>query len=246
MTTFSLRRVAQYTAKHYAEYGRSYAMLFGSVIAILSVMALMIVSKKELFNEFLPVELIYEGALTILPAMVLGVAALSVRSLDRTTNRATFELTLPMSDAERYTFVFLNTLIVGVLVPFVIFCIFNHGTYHKVSLIVGLFFLVHPYVMVAYCWARYPKYAILGLVLLWAGTLLSLSAISPMIGIPTFGDWIHFSLPEGYVFFRSAPMLYSSGIEFEYPMWVERLFTVVMWALAYVIAYFKLRERRLA
>ena len=246
MTTFSLRRVAQYTAKHYAEYGRLYAMLFGSVIAILSVTALMIVSKKELFNEFLPVELIYEGALAILPAMVLCVAALSVHSLDRTTNRATFELTLPLSDAERYTFVFLNTLIVGVLVPFVIFCIFNHGIYHKVSLIVGLFFLVHPYVLVAYCWARRHKYAILGLTLLWALTMFSLASVSSTIGMPAFGNYLHFSLPESYEFFKAGPMMYGSGIEFDYPMWVEWLFTVVMWALAYVIAYFKLRERRLA
>ena len=244
MTTFSLRRVAQYTAKHYAEYGRSYAMLFGSVIAILSVMALLILAK---FKFFLEIEGIFQTMLVCLCAVVLGVANMSFCSLDRTTNRATFELTLPLSDAERYTFVFLNTLIVGVLVPFVIFCIFNHGTYHKVSLIVGLFFLVHPYVLVAYCWARRLKYAVVGLVLLWAGTLLLLSAISPMVGIPTFGDWIHFSLPDGYAFFnRLAPMLYSSEIEFEYPMWVEWLFTTIMWALAYVIAYFKLRERRLA
>ena len=138
---------------------------------------------------------------------------MSFCSLDRTTNRASLEMALPLTSAERYTFVFLNTLIMGVLVPFAISCAFDFWDCFKAPEMLGLYLLVHPYVMVAYCWARYPKYAIVGLVLLWAGTLLSLSAISPMIGIPTFGDWIHFSLPEGYVFFRSAPMLYSSGIE---------------------------------
>lgn len=246
MKKFSLRRVAQYTAKHYAEYGRSYAMFFGSVIAVLSVMALMIVSKNKFFIEFLGVDLLYGGVLAMLPAMVLGVVALSVRSLDRTTNRATFELTLPLSDAERFTFVFLNTLIMGVLVPFAIFCIFNHGIYHKVSVIAGLFFLVHPYVLVAYCWARRPKYALLGLVLLWALSIFSLASVSSLIGMPTFGNYIHFSLPDGYSFFKAGEVIYSSGIKFDYPMWVERLFTATMWALAYVIAYFKLRERRLA
>lgn len=243
MTTFSLRRVAQYTAKHYAEYGRSYAMLFGSVIAILSVMALLILAK---FKFFLEIEGIFQTMLVCLCAVVLGVANMSFCSLDRTTNRATFELTLPLSDAERYTFVFLNTLIVGVLVPFVIFCIFNYGIYHKVSVIVGLFFLVHPYVLVAYCWARRHKYAILGLTLLWALTMFSLASVSSTIGMPAFGDYLHFSLPESYEFFKAGPMMYGSGIEFDYPMWVEWSFTVVMWALAYVIAYFKLRERRLA
>lgn len=246
MKTFSLRRVAQYTAKHYSEYGRSYAMFFGTVIAILAVMALMIVSKKEFFIEHLAVEFFYEGSLAMLPAMVLGVAALSVRSLDRTTNRTTFELTLPLSDAERYAFVFLNMLIMGVLVPFAIFCVFNHGQYLKVPMMLGLFFLVHPYVLVAYCWARRPRYAILGLVLLWALSLFSLASVSSLIGMPTFGNYIHFSLPDGYSFFKSAPIEYHSDITFNYPTWVEWLFTATMWALAYAIAYFKLRERRLA
>lgn len=243
MTTFSLRRVAQYTAKHYAEYGRRYALIFGVIIATLAAMALLIWAK---FKFFLEIEGLFQTVLVCLPAVVVVVADMSVRSLYRTTNRATLEMTLPLTSAERYTFVFFNTLIVGALVPFAISCAFDFWDYFKAPVMFGLYLLVHPYVMVAYCWARYPKYAIVGLVLLWAGTLLSLSAISPMIGIPTFGDWLHYSLPEGYVFFRSAPMLYSSGIEFEYPMWVEWLFTTIMWALAYAIAYFKLRERRLA
>ena len=243
MTTFSLRRVAQYTAKHYAEYGRRYALIFGVIIVALAAMALLIWAK---FKFFLEIEGLFQTVLVCLPAVVVVVADMSVRSLYRTTNRATLEMTLPLTSAERYTFVFFNTLIIGALVPFAISYAFDFWDYFKAPMMFGLYLLVHPYVMVAYCWARYPKYAILGLVLLWAGTLLSLSAISPMIGIPTFGDWLHYSLPEGYVFFRSAPMLYSSGIEFEYPMWVEWLFTTIMWALAYAIAYFKLRERRLA
>ena len=243
MTTFSLRRVAQYTAKHYAEYGRRYALIFGVIIVALAAMALLIWAK---FKFFLEIEGIFQTVLVCLPAVVVVVADMSVRSLYRTTNRATLEMTLPLTSAERYTFVFFNTLIMGALVPFAISCAFDFWDDIKASMMFGLYLIVHPYVMVAYCWARYPKYAIVGLVLLWAGTLLSLSAISPMIGIPTFGDWLHYSLPEGYVFFRSAPMLYSSGIEFEYPIWVEWLFTATMWTLAYAIAYFKLRERRLA
>lgn len=243
MTTFSLRRVAQYTAKHYAEYGRRYALIFGVIIVALAAMTLLIWAK---FKFFLEIEGLFQTVLVCLPAVVVVVADMSVRSLYRTTNRATLEMTLPLTSAERYTFVFFNTLIMGALVPFAISYAFDFWDYFKAPMMFGLYLLVHPYVMVAYCWARYPKYTIVGLMLLWAGTLLSLSAISPMIGIPTFGDWIHFSLPEGYVFFRSAPMLYSSGIEFEYPIWVEWLFTTTMWTLAYAIAYFKLRERRLA
>ena len=206
-------------------------------------MALLILAK---FKFFLEIEGIFQTMLVCLPAVVVVVADMSVRSLYRTTNRATLEMTLPLTSAERYAFVFLNTLIMGVLVPFAISCAFDFWDCFKAPEMLGLYLLVHPYVMVAYCWARRLKYAVVGLVLLWAGTLLLLSAISPMVGIPTFGDWLHYSLPEGYVFFRSAPMLYSSGIEFEYPMWVEWLFTTIMWALAYAIAYFKLRERRLA
>lgn len=243
MTTFSLRRVAQYTAKHYAEYGRRYALIFGVIIVALAAMTLLIWAK---FKFFLEIEGLFQTVLVCLPAVVVVVADMSVRSLYRTTNRATLEMTLPLTSAERYTFVFFNTLIMGALVPFAISYAFDFWDYFKAPMMFGLYLLVHPYVMVAYCWARYPKYTIVGLMLLWAGTLLSLSAISPMIGIPTFGDWLHYSLPEGYVFFRSAPMLYSSGIEFEYPIWVEWLFTTTMWTLAYAIAYFKLRERRLA
>ena len=244
MTTFSLRRVAQYTAQHYAEYGRRYALIFGVIIVALAAMALLIWAK---FKFFLEIEGIFQTMLVCLCAVVLGVANMSFCSLDRTTNRASLEMTLPLTSAERYAFVFLNTLIMGVLVPFAISCAFDFWDCFKAPEMLGLYLLVHPYVMVAYCWARRLKYAVVGLVLLWSGTLLLLSAISPMVGIPTFGDWIHFSLPDGYAFFnRLAPMLYSSEIEFEYPMWVEWLFTTIMWALAYAIAYFKLRERRLA
>ena len=243
MTTFSLRRVAQYTAKHYAEYGRSYAMLFGSVIAILSVMALLILAK---FKFFLEIEGIFQTMLVCLCAVVLGVANMSFCSLDRTTNRASLEMTLPLTTAERYAFVFLNTLIMGVLVPFAISCVFDFWDCFKAPMMLGLFFLVHPYVLVAYCWARRHKYAILGLMLLWALTMFSLASVSSTIGMPAFGNYLHFSLPESYEFFKAGPMMYGSGIEFDYPMWVEWLFTIVMWALAYVIAYFKLRERRLA
>lgn len=243
MTTFSLRRVAQYTAKHYAEYGRLYAMLFGSVIAILSVMALLILAK---FKFFLEIEGIFQTMLVCLCAVVLGVANMSFCSLDRTTNRATLEMTLPLTSAERYTFVFLNTLIIGVLVPFAISCAFDFWDCFKAPMMLGLYLLVHPYVMVAYCWARRHKYAILGLTLLWALTMFSLASVSSTIGMPAFGNYLHFSLPESYEFFKAGPMMYGSGIEFDYPMWVEWSFTVVMWALAYVIAYFKLRERRLA
>ena len=243
MTTFSLRRVAQYTAKHYAEYGRSYAMLFGSVIAILSVMALLILAK---FKFFLEIEGIFQTMLVCLCAVVLGVANMSFCSLDRTTNRASLEMTLPLTTAERYAFVFLNTLIMGVLVPFAISCVFDFWDCFKAPMMLGLFFLVHPYVLVAYCWARRHKYAILGLMLLWALTMFSLASVSSTIGMPAFGNFLHFSLPESYEFFKAGPMMYGSGIEFDYPMWVEWLFTTIMWALAYVIAYFKLRERRLA
>lgn len=243
MTTFSLRRVAQYTAKHYAEYGRKYALIFGVIIVALAAMALLILAK---FKFFLEIEVLFETALIFLCAVVLVVADMSVRSLDRTTNRASLEMTLPLTSAERYTFVFLNTLIMGVLVPFAISCAFDFWDYFKAPEMFGLYLLVHPYVMVAYCWARRLKYAVVGLVLLWAGSLILLTNVSAMIGMPEVGGLLHFSLPEGYVFFRSAPMLYSSEIEFEYPMWVEWLFTTIMWALAYAIAYFKLRERRLA
>lgn len=243
MTTFSLRRVAQYTAKHYAEYGRRYALIFGVIIVALAAMALLIWAK---FKFFLEIEGIFQTVLVFLPAVVVVVADMSIRSLYRTTNRATLEMTLPLTSAERYVFVFLNTLIVGALVPFAISCAFDFWDYFKAPVMFGLYLLVHPYVMVAYCWARYPKYTIVGLMLLWALTMFSLASVSSTIGMPAFGNYLHFSLPESYEFFKAGPMMYGSGIEFDYPMWIEWLFTVVMWALAYVIAYFKLRERRLA
>lgn len=243
MTTFSLRRVAQYTAKHYAEYGRRYALIFGVIIVALAAMALLILAK---FQFFLEIEVLFETALIFLFTVALVVADMSVRSLDRTTNRASLEMTLPLTLAERYAFVFFNTLIMGVLVPFAISCAFDFWDYIKAPMMFGLYLIVHPYVMVAYCWARRLKYAVVGLMLLWAGSLILLTNVSAMIGMPEVGGLLHFSLPEGYVFFRSASMLYSCEIEFEYPMWVEWLFTTIMWALAYAIAYFKLRERRLA
>jgi hypothetical protein len=243
MTTFSLRRVAQYTAKHYAEYGRKYALMFGVIIVALAAMALLIWAK---FKFFLEIEGIFQTMLVCLCAVVLGVANMSFCSLDRTTNRASLEMTLPLTSAERYAFVFLNTLIMGVLVPFAISCAFDFWDCFKAPMMLGLYLLVHPYVMVAYCWARRLKYAVVGLVLLWALTMFSLASVSSTIGMPAFGDYLHFSLPESYEFFKAGPMMYGSGIEFDYPMWIEWLFTVVMWALAYVIAYFKLRERRLA
>lgn len=243
MNTFSLRRVAQYATKHYAEYGRSYALYYGIVIAVLSVLALLVASKVTSYGE---IELIYQTMLGTLPAIMLVVADLSVRSLYKRNNSAEIAMTLPLTSAERYTFVFLNTLIMGAVVPFAITYAFDFWDYLKTVYVSGLYIVTHPYVLVAYCWARRPKHAILGLVLLWAATMITLANISPLIGIPTFDNLLHFSLPDSYAFFKYDPIVYSSGIEFEYPTWVEWLYTAVMYALAYVIAYFKLRERRLA
>ena len=136
MTTFSLRRVAQYTAKHYAEYGRRYALMFGVIIAVLAAMALLILAK---FKFFLEIEVLFETVLVCLPAVVVVVADMSVRSLDRTTNRASLEMTLPLTSAERYTFVFFNTLIMGVLVPFAISCAFDFWDYIKAPMMFGFF-----------------------------------------------------------------------------------------------------------
>lgn len=243
MTTFSLRRVAQYTAKHYAEYGRTYLLTYGVVIAILVAMALL-----RTVKDYVIVEVLYQMALRAMPILLLLITSISLRSLDRKSYCAAIDLTLPMSSLERYLFLLVNTIVMGVLVQLaIIYCFDFWGDAPWLTMAKG-YMIIHPIVLVAYCWARSSKMAVAGLVWLWVGIMILISTVLPSVGVISMGEHLIFGIPEGYTFFdhSGADIRYNYDYDFVHPMWLKWSYTVVMYLLAYAIAYFKLRERRLA
>lgn len=242
-TTFSLRRVAQYFAKHYAEYGRTYVLTYGIIIAVLSVMAIM---RTMITTEI--IEVIYPMSLTWLVVVLIGITGISVRSLDGASQCAAIDLTLPMSSLERYLFLLVNTLVMGVLVQLAIVCCFDFWDEIPIMTIVKFYPIIHPIILVAYCWARRSKMAFAGLVWLWAGVMLLIVSLPSAFGGISMGSRLIFDLPDVYFFYdhSGSDIRYVYNYDFTHPTWLRWLYTSVMYVLAYAIAYFKLRERRLA
>ncbi len=243
MKKFSLRRVAQYIAKHYAEYGRTYLLTYGIVIAILAAMALL-----HTVKDYVVVEIFYQMALRAMPILLLSITSISLRSLERSSHCAAIDLTLPMSSLERYLFLLVNTIVMGVLVQLaIIYCFDFWGDAPLLTMAKG-YMIIHPIILVAYCWARSSKMAVVGLVWLWAGVMLLVTSISTSVGVISMNEYMIFGIPESYTFFdhSGADIRYNYDYDFVHPTWLKWSYTVVMYLLAYAIAYFKLRERRLA
>lgn len=243
MKTFSIRRVAQYIAKHYAEYGRTYLLTYGVVIAILAAMALL-----HTVKDYVVVEIFYQMALRAMPILLLSITSISLRSLERSSHCAAIDLTLPMSSLERYLFLLVNTIVMGVLVQLaIIYCFDFWGDAPLLTMVKG-YMIIHPIILVAYCWARSSKMAVAGLVWLWAGVMLLVTSISTSVGVISMNEYMIFGIPESYTFFdhSGADIRYNYDYDFVHPTWLKWSYTVVMYLLAYAIAYFKLRERRLA
>ena len=243
MKTFSIRRVAQYIAKHYAEYGRTYLLTYGVVIAILAAMALL-----HTVKDYVVVEIFYQMALRAMPILLLSITSISLRSLERSSHCAAIDLALPMSSLERYLFLLVNTIVMGVLVQLaIIYCFDFWGDAPLLTMAKG-YMIIHPIILVAYCWARSSKMAVAGLVWLWAGVMLLVTSISTSVGVISMNEYMIFGIPESYTFFdhSGADIRYNYDYDFVHPTWLKWSYTVVMYLLAYAIAYFKLRERRLA
>ncbi|MBR5845743.1 MAG: hypothetical protein IKY65_05730 [Rikenellaceae bacterium] len=243
MKTFSIRRVAQYIAKHYAEYGRTYLLTYGVVIAILAAMALL-----HTVKDYVVVEIFYQMALRAMPILLLSITSISLRSLERSSHCAAIDLTLPMSSLERYLFLLVNTIVMGVLVQLaIIYCFDFWGDAPLLTMAKG-YMIIHPIILVAYCWARSSKMAVAGLVWLWAGVMLLVTSISTSVGVISMNEYMIFGIPESYTFFdhSGADIRYNYDYDFVHPTWLKWSYSVVMYLLAYAIAYFKLRERRLA
>ena len=243
MKTFSIRRVAQYIAKHYAEYGRTYLLTNGVVIAILAAMALL-----RTVKGYEIVEGLYLITLRAMPVLLLGITSTSLRSLDRKSHCAAIDLTLPMSSLERYLFLLVNTIVMGVLVQLAIIYCFDFWGDAPLLTMAKVYMIIHPIILVAYCWARSSKMAVAGLVWLWAGVMLLVTSISTSVGVISMNEYMIFGIPESYTFFdhSGADIRYNYDYDFVHPTWLKWSYTVVMYLLAYAIAYFKLRERRLA
>lgn len=243
MKKFSLRRVAQYIAKHYAEYGRTYLLTYGVVIAILAAMALL-----HTVKDYVVVEIFYQMALRAMPILLLSITSISLRSLERSSHCAAIDLTLPMSSLERYLFLLVNTIVMGVLVQLAIIYCFDFWGDAPLQTMAKGYMIIHPIILVAYCWARSSKMAVAGLVWLWAGVMLLVTSISTSVGVISMNEYMIFGIPENYTFFdhSGADIRYNYDYDFVHPTWLKWSYTVVMYLLAYAIAYFKLRERRLA
>ena len=183
-----------------------------------------------------------------MPVLLLGITSTSLRSLDRKSHCAAIDLTLPMSSLERYLFLLVNTIVIGVLVQLaIIYCFDFWGDAPLLTMAKG-YMIIHPIILVAYCWARSSKMAVAGLVWLWAGVMLLVTSISTSVGVISMNEYMIFGIPESYTFFdhSGADIRYNYDYDFVHPTWLKWSYTVVMYLLAYAIAYFKLRERRLA
>lgn len=240
---FNFSRFKSFAVKHYSEYGRNYMLCFAIIIAIdllLKVLQNTYIVDADNFEEVQ--KLIY---LCIYIFMTSQCTAWSMGMLDR--KNSIIELTLPVSTFERFAFIYLNSFIVGVIIPLVLLA----PTDDFIS-ILSVTALLHAITMVIACDGAKRGYSYFVFVFFLCA-----------IGLATFFESIDIFLSYGYgeqiSMLPSSQAIYMSNIyetttnqlTYRWDIWmhipnvVHIIYNMVVIVLLYIAAYFKLRERRL-
>ena len=112
MKCFSFNRFKTFAAKHYAEYGRNYKI---AMLVLLSIWALFAIMEHSgiIGDDILNTKQVV--TIAALVGMLSNVTASSMGSLN--CKNDIIDLTLPVTTLERFTFIMLNSFVLGVVVP---------------------------------------------------------------------------------------------------------------------------------
>ena len=241
MAAFSFSRFKTFAAKHYAEYGRSYKIAILILLGIWVLFAIMehsgmigddLLNTKQVVN------------LAALVGMLSHITATSMGSLN--CKNDIIELTLPVTTLERFTFIMLNSFVLGVVVPVFLLDIPAQQLLPTLCTMT----LLHAALMVVACWGAKRGYS--HFVIAFFIVVIGITSLFEQIDIfLSYGYGKYFSLlPNDNAVYMSNiyetdGLVYRWDLLTQIPGWVHLAFNGAIVVGLYIVSFLKLRERRL-
>ncbi|MBR2115890.1 MAG: hypothetical protein IJ942_02590 [Alistipes sp.] len=241
MKCFSFNRFKTFAAKHYAEYGRNYKISMLVLLGIWTIFAIMdhsgmigddILNTKQVVN------------IAALMGILSNVTASSMGSLN--CKNDIIDLTLPINTLERFTFIMLNSFVLGVVVPTFVLDIPAQQFLPTLCTMT----LLHAALMVVACWGakRGYSYAVIAFFIAVIGITSLFEQIDIFI---SYGYGNYFSLlPNNNAVYMSN-IYETEGIVYTWEQfteisgWLHLAFNGAIVVGLYIVSYLKLREREL-
>ena len=241
MKCFNFSRFKTFASKHYAEYGRSYKI---SILILLGIWILFAIMEHSgmIGDDLLNTKQVVNIAALV--GMLSHITATSMGSLNRKND--IIDLTLPVNTIERFTFIMLNSLVLGVVVPTFILDIPAQQLLPTICAMT----LLHSATMVVACWGAKRGYS-----------YFVIAFFVVVIGITSLFEQIDIFISYGYgKFFSLLPndnavymsniyetdgLVYRWDLTTEISGWLHLAFNGAIVAGLYIVSYLKLREREL-
>lgn len=241
MKCFSFNRFKTFAAKHYAEYGRNYKIAILILLGIWVLFAIMehsgmigddLLNTKQVVN------------LAALMGMLSHITATSMGSLN--CKNDIIDLTLPVTTIERFTFIMLNSFILGVIVPTFVLDIPAQQFLPTLCAMT----LLHAALMVVACWGAKRGYSYF--VIAFFIVVIGITSLFEQIDIfLSYGFGKYFSLlPNNNAVYMSNiyetdGLVYRWDLLTQIPGWVHLAFNGAIVVGLYIVSFLKLREREL-
>ena len=241
MKCFNFSRFKTFAAKHYAEYGRGYKI---SMLVLLGVWALFAIMEHSgmIGDDLLNTKQVVN--LAALMGMLSHITATSMGGLN--CKNDIIDLTLPVTTLERFTFILLNSFILGVVVPVFLLDIPAQQLLPTLCAMT----LLHSAFMVVACWGAKRGYSYF--VIAFFIVVIGITSLFEQIDIfLSYGYGKYFSLlPNDNAVYMSNiyetdGLVYRWDLQTQIPWWVHLAFNGAIVAGLYIVSFFKLREREL-
>lgn len=241
MKCFNFNRFKTFAAKHYAEYGRNYKIAMLVLLGIWAIFAIM--EHSGMIGEDI---LDTKQVVTIaaLMGIVSHITATSMGSLNCKSD--IIDLTLPVNTIERFTFIMLNSFVLGVVVPTFVLNIPAQQFLPTLCIMT----LLHAVLMVVACWGAKRGYSYA--VLLFFVAVIGITALFEQIDIfISYGYGNYFSLlPNNNAVYMSN-IYETEGLVYRWELftkisgWLHLAFNGLIIIGLYYVSFLKLREREL-
>lgn len=241
MKCFSFNRFKTFAAKHYAEYGQKYKIAMLVLVGIWAIFAIM--EHSGMIGEDM-LNTKHVVTIAALVGMLSHITATSMGSLN--CKNDIIDLTLPVNTIERFTFIMLNSLVLGVVVPTFILDIPAQQLLPTLCAMT----LLHSATMVVACWGAKRGYS-----------YFVIAFFVVVIGITSLFEQIDIFISYGYgKFFSLLPndnavymsniyetdgLVYRWDLTTEISGWLHLAFNGLIVIGLYYVSYLKLREREL-
>ena len=241
MKCFNFSRFKTFAAKHYAEYGQKYKIAMLVLVGIWAIFAIM--EHSGMIGEDI-LNTKHVVTIAALMGIVSHITATSMGSLN--CKNDIIDLTLPVTTLERFTFILLNSFVLGVVVPTFMLDIPAQQTLPTLCAMT----LLHSAFMVVACWGAKRGYSYF--VIAFFVVVIAITSLFEQIDIfISYGFGKYFSLlPNDNAVYMSNiyetdGLVYRWELFTEISGWLHLAFNGLILIGLYYVSYLKLREREL-